>query len=155
MLNRQLISQIKFILSSANLVCHAESAKLLFSQGLCLKLVFFCNHPEQCEIRAATADVCLRECSVLPAESKHLIGLCDQVFGSYLNHTFPAALGIVALCFYTLLCETRPFAVYQDALLYVTGLFAVYQVEVATHSGRYYRVERRYSAFHRFALKWL
>ena len=27
-------------------------------------------------------------------------------------------------------------------------LFAVYQVEVATQSGRYYRVERRYSAFH-------
>ena len=34
---------------------------------------------------------------------------------------------------------------FQDSCMW---LFAVYQVEVATQSGRYYRVERRYSAFH-------
>ena len=63
------------ILSNAILVCFAVSAKLLFRRGLCLKAVSFCNHAQQCEIRATTADVCSRLYSVMPAETKHLIVL--------------------------------------------------------------------------------
>ena len=32
--------------------------------------------------------------------------------------------------------------------LYILLILAVYQVEVTTQTGHYYRVERRYSAFH-------